>query len=214
MKRKKDVSGRIFSAFMLTAFVICSYFFINLINDSTGLGETAKLLLRALVCTVFGALLFYATRIGDGRQIKRFSLATLIILDLPALYVILAAAAPGLPFPFDLSKATEVIMLAGVALGYGIPYTFLSGYEIEPDEADEADGPDEAQGPADTEAGEEELSEDGEAEEAEEDNEPGACGTKEVEEDNGSGADGTKEAEEDNESGADDTGEEEKASEE
>ena len=145
MKRKKDVSGLIFSAFMITAFVICSYFFLGLIDNSMALGETPKHLLKALVCAIFGALLFYATRIGDGRQVKRFSAATLILLDLPALYIILASAAAGLPFPMDLTKTPEMVMLAGVALGYGIPYTFLSGYELDPDEkAGEPSVPDEA----------------------------------------------------------------------
>lgn len=134
MKRKKDVSGLIFSAFMITAFVICSYFFLGLIDNSTALGEMPKHLFKALVCAVFGGLLFYATRIGDGRQVKRFSVATLILLDLPALYIILASAAQGLPFPLDLTKTPEMVMLAGVALGYGIPYTFLSGYELDADD--------------------------------------------------------------------------------
>ena len=134
MKKKKDVSGLIFSAFMITAFVVCSYFFLGLIDNSTSLEQLPKQLLKILVCVIFGALLFYATRIGDGRQVKRFSVATLLLLDLPALYILLASAAQGLPFPLDLTKAPEMVILAGVALGYGIPYTFLAGYELEPDE--------------------------------------------------------------------------------
>ena len=82
-------------------------------------------------------MVFYATRIGDGKQVKRFSLWTLIVLDLPALYVIVASFVPSLPlsnFITNLGGNTIVpysplVILACVALGYGIPYTFLSGYE-------------------------------------------------------------------------------------
>lgn len=131
MEKKKDISGLIFSAFLVIAFVICSYFFIGLIDSSTGMDDTVKKLLTAAVFAIFGLILFYATRVGDGKQVKRFSLATLIILDLPALYIILASAAAGLPFPFDLTNNAEIVHLAAVALGYGIPYTFLSGYELD-----------------------------------------------------------------------------------
>ena len=129
MNKKKDISGLIFSAFLIIAFVICSYYFINIIKASTQLDDKIKNLLTAAVFAVFGLILFYATRIGEGKQIKRFSLATLIILDLPALYILLASVAQGLPFPLNLNECTEVVLLAGTALGYGLPYTFLSGYE-------------------------------------------------------------------------------------
>ena len=129
LNRKKDISGLIFSAILVIAYVICSYFFIGIIESSKALGDSTKLLLVSLVFVLFGLILFYATRVGDGKQIHRFSLATLIILDLPALYIILSAAAPGLPFPLDLTQSDEIVKLAAVALGYGIPYTFLSGYE-------------------------------------------------------------------------------------
>lgn len=131
MNKKKDVSGLFFSAILIIAFVLCSYFFMGIVQGMTGMKDNVKLLFKALVFVLFGLILFYATRIGDGKQVKRFSLATLLILDLPALYIILAAAAPGLPFPLDLTQVQEIIWLAGAALGYGIPYTFLSGYEQE-----------------------------------------------------------------------------------
>ncbi|MBQ3928852.1 MAG: hypothetical protein II711_02015 [Clostridia bacterium] len=129
--KKKNTSNLIFSAFLVTAYVICAFFFVGLIRSSTGLDTAIQTLLMAGVFFIFGLLLFYATRIGDGKQIKRFSLATLILMDLPALYIILASAASGLPFPLDLSRCPEIIYFAGVALGYGIPYTFVSGYEQE-----------------------------------------------------------------------------------
>ena len=131
MNKKKDISGLIFSAFLVIAYVICAYFFIGLITNSTGLDNAAIILLKALVFVIFGLVLFYATRVGDGKQVKRFSAAALILVDLPALYIILAAAATGIPFPLDLSACPEVVSLAAVALGYGIPYTFLSGYELD-----------------------------------------------------------------------------------
>ena len=129
MEQKKDKSGLIFSAILIIAFVICTYFFIGIINGTTDMADNVKLLFKALVFVLFGLILFYATRVGDGKQVKRFSPATLIILDLPALYIVLSAAAPGLPFPFDLTQASEIVWLAAAALGYGVPYTFLSGYE-------------------------------------------------------------------------------------
>lgn len=151
MKRKKDISGLIFSAFLVSAFIVCSYFFMGLINSATGLDDTIRKLLSALIFVVFGLVLFYATRVGDGKQIKRFSLATLIILDLPALYIILASIAPGIPFPFDIESSAEMVKLAAVALGYGIPYTFLSGYEIDMPVDDETE--DEEEGVSESDNG-------------------------------------------------------------
>ena len=129
MEKKKDKAGLIFSAFLIIAFVLCAYFFIGLIFGSSGLDDSIKRLMTAAVFALFGLILFYATRVGDGKQVKRFSPATLIILDLPALYILLASAAQGLPFPLDITARPEIIYMAGAALGYGLPYTFLSGYE-------------------------------------------------------------------------------------
>ncbi len=131
MNKKKDISGLIFSAFLVIAYVVCSYFFIGIIENSAGMENTVKLLLKSLVFVIFGLILFYATRVGDGKQVKRFSAAALILLDIPALYIILSACAQGLPFPLDLTAVPETVTIAAVALGYGIPYTFLSGYELD-----------------------------------------------------------------------------------
>lgn len=189
MKKKKDISGLIFSAFLIIAFVICSYFFIGIIRDSTAFDNTVKILLKSLVMVLFGLILFYATRVGDGKQIKRFSLAALILVDLPALYIILAACFTQLPFPLDLSTASETVSIAAVALGYGIPYTFLSGYELDvpkKDEENKEEVPAEDksvndEGKADSVTDEEELSDETD-EAASEDNEEIADNTDESDE--------------------------------
>lgn len=131
MKIKKDVSGLVFSAFLVIAYVICSYFFMGIIENSNGMETSVKLLLKCLVYIFFGLILFYATRVGDGKQVKRFSFSVLLFIDLPALYIILSACAVGLPFPLDLAAVPETVSIAAAALGYAIPYTFLSGYELD-----------------------------------------------------------------------------------
>ncbi len=127
--KKRNTLNLILSAFLIMAFVVCTYFFSTL-NQA----DTVQNVINVLVTAVFGLILFYATRVGDGKPVRRFSLATLIILDLPALYIILTSLAPGLPLGDILGESQLVIYLAGVALGYGIPYTFLSGFEIAPEE--------------------------------------------------------------------------------
>lgn len=131
--KKKNTINLVLSAFLIIAFVICTYFFSTLNQTAT-----VQSVINALVTAVFGLILFYATRVGDGKPVKRFSLATLIILDLPALYILLTSLAPGLPLGDLLGSNQMVVYLAGVALGYGIPYTFLSGFEIAVE--DEAEG--------------------------------------------------------------------------
>ncbi|MGN1131894.1 MAG: hypothetical protein ACI4RL_03235 [Ruminococcus sp.] len=131
--KKKNTINLVLSAFLIIAFIICTYFFSTL-NQT----DTVQNVINALVTAVFGLILFYATRVGDGKPVKRFSLATLIILDLPALYIILTSLAPGLPLGDYFGSNQMVVYLAGVALGYGIPYTFLSGFEIVTEE--EAEG--------------------------------------------------------------------------
>lgn len=131
---KKDSLNLVFSAFLILGYIICSYFFLTF-------GATTDLApyLNLVVFTVFGLIVFYATRVGDGKAVKRFSPWTLIILDIPALYAILAYFIPALPLhtaianlggqtPLDYSP---ILILACVALGYGIPYTFLSGFETD-----------------------------------------------------------------------------------
>lgn len=131
---KKDGLNLIFSAFLILGYIVCSYFFLTMSATVGGVEPY----LNTLVFAVFGLVIFYATRVGEGKPVKRFSLATLLIVDLPALYVILAQLIPALPLhtlvanlggttPLDFSP---LFILACVALGYGIPYTFLSGFEM------------------------------------------------------------------------------------
>lgn len=127
MKKKRDTVNLLFSAFLVTAYIICSYFFSTFASQ---LAPPINSIVTALIFVVFGLLVFYATRVGEGRAVKRFSLLTLIILDLPALYIIVASIAPGLPFHDAFAANSVMLMLASVALGYGIPYTFLSGFEL------------------------------------------------------------------------------------
>lgn len=130
---KRETLNLVLSAFLILGYIVCCYFFLTMSATVPQLDPY----IQALVFTVFGLVIFYATRIGDGKQVKRFSLWTLIVLDLPALYVIVASFVPSLPlsnFITNLGGNTIVpysplVILACVALGYGIPYTFLSGYE-------------------------------------------------------------------------------------
>ena len=137
MKKNKDTSNLIFSAFLVIAFIICAYFCSILIQDSSTFTDTFKLLAMSLMYAVFGLVLFYATRVGDGKQVKRFSLATLIIMVLPALYMIIAGLVPNLPFSEQIASHSQVVSCASVALGYGLPYTFLSGYELDTPKEDD-----------------------------------------------------------------------------
>jgi len=137
MKKNKDTSNLIFSAFLVIAFIICSYFCSILIQDSSAFTDTFKLFAMSLMYAVFGLVLFYATRVGDGKQVKRFSLATLIIMVLPALYIIIAGLVPNLPFSEQIASHSQVVSFAAVAFGYGLPYTFLSGYELDTPKEDD-----------------------------------------------------------------------------
>jgi len=129
--KNKDTSNLIFSAFLVTAFIICTYFFSGFITDSTTFSDTFRIFAMSMVYAVFGLVIFYATRVGDGRQVKRFSPATLMIMVLPAFYIILAGTVPNLPFSEQIAAHAEVVNFAAVAFGYGVPYTFLSGYELD-----------------------------------------------------------------------------------
>lgn len=130
--KKKNTINLILSAFLVIAFIVCTYFFSTL-NQTT----TVQNVINALITVVFGLILFYATRVGDGKPVKRFSVATLIIMVLPSLYILLTSLAPSLPLGDTLGNSSIVVYLAGVALGYGIPYTFLSGFEVEREEEEE-----------------------------------------------------------------------------
>lgn len=129
MKNKRDTVNLLFSAFLIIAYIICGYFFSGFAST---LAQPMQSIIMALIYLVFGLLVFYATRVGEGKAVKRFSLLTLIVLDLPALYIIVASLAPGLPLHDVLSTASAsvIVTLACVGLGYGVPYTFLSGFEL------------------------------------------------------------------------------------
>ncbi len=139
---KRETLNLVLSAFLILGYIVCTYFFLTMAATAPALEPYVQV----LVFLVFGLVVFYATRIGDGKQVKRFSLATLIILDIPALYVILASFLPNMPlhgFIANLGGTTALqysplLILACVALGYGIPYTFLSGYEEKTEEDEEA----------------------------------------------------------------------------
>ena len=135
---KKDNVNLFFSAFLVLAFIVCAHFFTQFTKTLT---SNVGTIISIALYVVFGLLLFYATRVGDGKAIKRFSIITLIVMVLPALYIIIASMASGLPlhdiFASETSGSVSLIVsLAGIALGYGIPYTFLSGFEVADDESD------------------------------------------------------------------------------
>ena len=148
-KSKNNKINIIFSSFLVIGYIICTYFFSSLASSLSG---TLGSLIQILMMLLFGLLLFYATRVGEGKQVRRFSLAVLLLIDLPALYIILASLVEALPFhnaiaPQDstmmmmgvVSGPSVILMLACVALGYGLPYTFFSGYELKEEEDTSAD---------------------------------------------------------------------------
>ena len=124
---KRNKINIIFSSFLVIGYIVCTYFFSSLASQVSG---TLGTLIRVLMLLIFGLLLFYATRVGEGKAVKRFSLAVLLLVDLPALYIILATCIEGMPFHEQLASTTIVVYLATVGLGYAIPYTFLSGFEM------------------------------------------------------------------------------------
>ena len=137
---KKDNVNLFFSAFLVLAFVVCAHFFTQFTNTLT---SNVGTIITIALYVVFGLLLFYATRVGDGKAVKRFSLVTLIVMVLPALYIIISSMAAGLPlhdvFASDISgNVSLIVSLAGIVLGYGIPYTFLSGFEVADEDEEEA----------------------------------------------------------------------------
>lgn len=132
---KRDNVNLFFSAFLVIGYVVCAYFFSSLMGTVTS--STVSGIINMAIFAVFGLILFYATRVGDGKQVKRLSIPTLILVDLPAIYIIASYFAVGLPFHTEFANNSTIVMLAAVALGYAIPYTFLSGFEIVPEEAAE-----------------------------------------------------------------------------
>ena len=148
---KENKLNIIFSSFLIIGYIICAYFFSTMAKQVVG---ALGVLLQVLILLIFGLLLFYATRVGEGRQIKRFSLAVLLLVDIPSLYIIAAAFIPNLPFSAAINPAlaqqaqetaqaapdglSVILILACVALGYGLPYTFFSGYELRDESTESA----------------------------------------------------------------------------
>ena len=149
---KRETVNLFFSAFLILAFIVCAQFFSQFAANLTGADgklSVAGQLVTSLIYVVFGLLVFYATRVGDGKAVKRFSPLTLVVLVLPSLYIIIASMAKFMPlnsvFASNNGTVSVIVALASVALGYGIPYTFISGFELAPDEDeddDEFDGDD------------------------------------------------------------------------
>lgn len=180
---KRETINLFFSAFLMLAFIVCAQFFSQFAASLSANGKlsTVGQLVTVLVYVVFGLLLFYATRVGDGKVVKRFSPLTLIILVIPSLFIIIASVA-NIPVisgfvSSNTGTVSVIVALAGVALGYGIPYTFISGFELKTDdEENEADGDEDEEDKEVLEGGveadileaqEEEKTEDKDGEEAE-----------------------------------------------
>lgn len=133
----------LFSSFLVIGYIVCSFFFSSL---ATQFGGAIGNAIQSLILVLFGLLLFYATRVGEGKQVKRFSVAVLCLLVVPCVYIIAASFLSFLPFHDQLAPVIYqtnngesqfqpvILILACIGLGYGVPYTFLSGYEITPDE--------------------------------------------------------------------------------
>lgn len=131
---KRDSLNLLFSSLLVVGYIVCSYFFLTM-AATTPLAPY----INALVFVVFGLIVFYATRVGEGKVVKRFSLWTLILLDIPSLYIVIAQLVPAMPLHTQIANLgglttleySPLFILAAVALGYGIPYTFISGFEAE-----------------------------------------------------------------------------------
>ncbi|MEE1106106.1 MAG: hypothetical protein UH083_09120, partial [Ruminococcus sp.] len=74
---KKEHLNLLLSAFLILAFIVCANFFAGFTSSMPTM--TAQLI-NIAVYAVFGLLLFYATRVGDGKAVFRFSPLTLLIL--------------------------------------------------------------------------------------------------------------------------------------
>ena len=121
---KKEHLNLLLSAFLILAFIVCANFFAGFTSSMPTM--TAQLI-NIAVYAVFGLLLFYATRVGDGKAVFRF-LASLAAF-MPLHNVVAADALTG--------KLSVITSLAAVAVGYGIPYSFVSGFELEGYKADD-----------------------------------------------------------------------------
>ncbi len=140
-KNSHEKVNLFFSAFLIIAYIICGYFFVSF----AGTQQDISAILMTVIFALFGLLLFYATRVGEGKMVKRFSVITLIVLDIPALLVILSFLIPGFPFHDQILEAGNgaVALMAAMALGYGIPYTFISGFELISEDAEPLEKDDE-----------------------------------------------------------------------
>ena len=136
---KKETVNLFFSAFLILAFIVCAHFFTQF---TANLDATLGTIINICIYAVFGLLVFYATRVGDGKPVKRFSPVTLIVMVLPSLYIIIASVAKFMPlnsvFAGTGGSVSVITALAAVAFGYGIPYTFFSGFELAGENEEEA----------------------------------------------------------------------------
>ena len=135
---KKETVNLFFSAFLILAFIVCAHFFTQF---TANLDATLGTVINICIYAVFGLLVFYATRVGDGKPVKRFSPVTLIVMVLPSLYIMIASVAKFMPlnniFAGNSGTVSVITALAAIAFGYGIPYTFVSGFEMAPEDAEE-----------------------------------------------------------------------------
>ena len=74
---KRETINLFFSAFLIIAFIVCAHFFTQFTKT---LEPVVGSIVSIALYVVFGLLLFYATRVGDGKAIVRFSLVTLLVL--------------------------------------------------------------------------------------------------------------------------------------
>lgn len=136
-KKQKSSVNLFFSAFLVVAYVVCAYFFDKLTAARID-SDKLQTVFRLAIYVVFGLILFYATRVGDGKQIVRFSLSALILMVIPSIYVLCCVFFPTLPFASYLTVSRNIVILAAIVLGYGLPYTFTSGFELAYDEEEPA----------------------------------------------------------------------------
>ncbi|MDD5924393.1 MAG: hypothetical protein PUC88_06360 [Clostridia bacterium] len=139
MKNKKSTSEKInliFSAFLIFAFIICTYF---IGSYSTSIAnDVLRNAVPVILFIVFGLFLFYATRVGDGKPVYRVSAAVLLLIVCPSLYILLAYLLEALPLHEQIATYGDTMTkIAAVALGYGLPYSFVSGFELACDNAEE-----------------------------------------------------------------------------
>ena len=135
-KESREKLNLFFSSFLVIGYIVCTYFFMSL---TSRVSSAMANLIQVFVFTLFGLIIFYATRVGEGIPVKRFSAIVLCVLDIPALFAIIATLAPAFPLHDALASQPIVMTFACVALGYGIPYTFLSGFEVQEEIEDAAE---------------------------------------------------------------------------